>query len=75
MQKLLKVRAVVLDDTGADQSELPKVISAKSDKLEPEMLLRLAAYAECHSDSRTAKAILAAFREPINIRSQCRKRI
>ena len=66
MQKLLKVRAVVLDDTGADQSELPKVISAKSDKLEPEMLLRLAAYAECHSDSRTAKAILAAFREPIN---------
>lgn len=30
------------------------------------MLLRLAAYAECHSDSRTAKAILAAFREPIN---------
>ena len=66
MQKLLNVRAVVLDDNGADRSELPKIISAKSDKLEPEMLLRLAAYAECHSDSRTAKAILAAFREPVN---------
>ena len=66
MQKLLNVRAVVLDDNGAERSELPKIISAKSDKLEPEMLLRLAAYAECHSDSRTAKAILAAFREPIN---------
>ena len=66
MQKLLNVRAVVLDDQNTDASELPKVISAKSEKLEPEMLLRLAAYAECRSDSRTAKAILAAFREPIN---------
>ncbi len=66
MQKLLNVRAVVLDDNSADETELPKIISVKSDKLEPEMLLRLAAYAECHSDSRTAKAILAAFREPIN---------
>ena len=66
MQKLLRVKAVVLDDSNSDNAELPKVISAKSDKLEPEMLLRLAAYAECRSDSRTAKAILAAFREPIN---------
>ena len=66
MQKLLKVKAVVLDDNNSDDSELPKLISAKSDKLEPDMLLRLAAYAECHSESRTARAIRAAFREPIN---------
>ena len=66
MQKLLNVRAVALDDNSTNESELPKIISVKSNQLEPEMLLRLAAYAECHSDSRTAKAILAAFREPIN---------
>lgn len=66
MRKLLNVRSVVLDDSNQDDSELPKVISAKSDRLEPEMLLRLAAYAECRSESRTAKAILAAFHEPID---------
>lgn len=66
MRKLLRIRSVVLDDTGRDESELPKVISAKSDRLDPGMLLRLAAYAECHSESRTAKAILAAFHEPID---------
>lgn len=66
MRKLLKVRSVVLDDSGAEASELPKVISVKSDKVEPDMLLQLAAYAECHSESRTAKAILAAFHAPIN---------
>ena len=66
MQKLLNVRSVVLDDSDTNEAALPKIISAKSEKLEPEMLLRLAAYAECHSDSRTAKAILAAFHEPID---------
>ena len=66
MRKLLRIRSVVLDDTGRDDSELPKVISAKSERLDPNMLLRLAAYAEYHSESRTAKAILAAFHEPID---------
>lgn len=66
MRKLLNVKNVVLDDPGSDDSELPKVISAKSDRLTPEMLLRLAAHAECHSDSRTARAIRAAYHEEIN---------
>ena len=66
MRKLLRIRSVVLDDAGRDESELPKVISTKSDRLDPNMLLRLAAYAECRSESRTAKAILAAFHEPID---------
>ena len=66
MRKLLNVKSVVLDDTARDETDLPKVVSVKSDRLKPDMLLRLAAYAESRSDSRTAKAIVAAFHEPIN---------
>ena len=66
MRKLTHVRSVVLDDSSLDESQLPKIASVKSERLEPEMLLRVAAYAECHSESRTAKAILAAYHEPID---------
>ena len=66
MRKLLNVKSVVLDESGQADETLPKVISAKSDKVSAEMLLRLAAYAECHSESRTARAIRAAYREPID---------
>lgn len=66
MRKLLNVKSVVLDDPGTDDRELPKVVSAKSDRLDPSMLLRIAAYAECHSDSRTARAIRAAYHEEID---------
>ena len=66
MRRLLNVKSVVLDDAGTDEESLPKLVSVKSDKVPPEMLLRLAAYAEANSESRTARAILAAFHEEID---------
>lgn len=65
MWELVHVRAVALDDNGAMSGELPKVVSIKSEKLDPQLLLKLAAHAECRSSSRTAKAILAAYNGPL----------
>lgn len=66
MRRLLNVRSVVLDDSSTEEGALPKVVSVKSNKVKPDMLLRLAAYAEANSESRTAKAILAAYHEEID---------
>lgn len=66
MRRMINVRSVVLDDSSVDEGSLPKVVSVKSDKVPPEMLLRLAAYAEANSESRTARAILTAFHEEID---------
>lgn len=65
MHKLLRVRSVALDDRGAASGDLPKLVSIKSDHLSPELLLKLAAHAECRSHSRTARAILAAYNGPL----------
>ena len=46
-------------------SQLPKVVSVKSSQLTPEALLQLAANAESCSNSRTARAICAAYSGPI----------
>ncbi len=61
MRRLTQVRAVVLDDSSATSDDLPKVASVKSEKLPAELLLKLAAHAESRSNSRTARAILAAY--------------
>lgn len=64
MRALNAVRAVAVDEGGGD-SQLPKVISVKSSQLTPEALLQLAANAESCSNSRTARAICAAYSGPI----------
>ena len=65
MHSLARVRSVVLDDNSAASSDLPKLVSIKSDHLSPELLLKLAAHAEYRSNSRTARAILAAYNGPL----------
>lgn len=65
MRRLLRVRSVALDDNGASSGDLPKLVSIKSDRLSPELLLKLAAHAEYRSSSRTARAILAAYNGPL----------
>ena len=65
MRALNAVRAVAVDE-GEGDSQLPKVISVKSSQLTPEALLQLAANAESCSNSRTARAICAAYSGPIH---------
>lgn len=65
MRSLVHIRSVVLDDNNAAAGDLPKLVSIKSDQLSPELLLKLAAHAECRSKSRTARAILAAYNGPL----------
>lgn len=65
MRSLVHIRSVVLDDNNASSGDLPKLVSIKSDHLSPELLLKLAAHAECRSKSRTARAILAAYNGPL----------
>lgn len=67
LQKLLQVRAVVLDDSSITDADLPTVSAIKSEQLTPELLLKLAAHAECKSESRTARAILAAYPDEIEL--------
>lgn len=64
MRALNAVRAVAVDE-GEGDSQLPKVVSVKSSQLAPEALLQLAANAESCSNSRTARAICAAYNGPI----------
>lgn len=64
MRALNAVRAVAVDE-GEGNSQLPKVVSVKSSQLTPEALLQLAANAESCSNSRTARAICAAYSGPI----------
>lgn len=64
--KLLHVRAVVLDDSSITDTDLPVVSAIKTTQLTPDLLLKLAAHAESASESRTARAILAAYPEQID---------
>lgn len=66
MCRLLQVRAVVLDDTSITAEDLPTVSAIKTTQLTPELLLKLAAHAESQSESRTARAILAAYPDAID---------
>ena len=64
--KLLQVRSVVLDDSSITDVDLPAVSAIKTTQLTPELLLKLAAHAESQSESRTARAILAAYQGEID---------
>ena len=66
LQKLLQTRAVVLDDSSITDADLPTVSAIKSAKLNSDLLLKLAAHAESQSESRTARAIIAAYPDDIN---------
>lgn len=65
LKKLLQVRSIVLDDSSITDTDLPMVSAIKTTQLTPELLLKLAAHAESQSDSRTARAILAAYPDDI----------
>lgn len=66
LRKMLQVRKVVLDDCSITDADLPTVSAIKTEQLTPELLLKLAAHAECKSESRTARAILAAYPDTVN---------
>ena len=66
LNKMLNVKRVVLDDSSITDDDLPAVSSIKTEQLTPELLLKLAAHAECKSESRTARAILAAYPDSVN---------
>ena len=66
LHKLLQTRAVVLDDSSITDADLPTVSAIKSAKLNSDLLLKLAAHAESQSESRTARAIIAAYPDDIN---------
>ena len=66
MRKLLQVRSIVLDDSSISDEDLPSVVSIKTTQLTPELLIKLAAHAESQSESRTARAILAAYPDEID---------
>ena len=66
VKKLLQVEAVVLDDSSITDDDLPTVSAIKAPNLSPELLLKLAAHAESKSESRTARAILAAYPEELD---------
>ena len=61
LKKMQQVRSIVLDDSSITEVDLPSVSAIKSNQLSPDLLLKLAAHAESQSDSRTARAILAAY--------------
>lgn len=66
LKKMLQVKSVVLDDSSITDADLPALASIKSTQLSPDLLLKLAAHAESASESRTARAILAAYPDPID---------
>lgn len=66
LKKTLQVKSVVLDDSSITDADLPALSSIKSTQLSPDLLLKLAAHAESSSESRTARAILAAYPDPID---------
>ena len=65
-KKLLQVHSIVLDDSSITDADLPTVSAIKAPQLSPELLLKLAAHAESQSESRTARAIIAAYPEELD---------
>lgn len=67
MDDVSRVRAVVFDKTGALEGEGLRVVSIKSEKLEADVFLRIAAHACAYSDNAYAEAIKAAYKGVIYI--------
>ena len=67
MDDVSRVRAVVFDKTGALEGEGLRVVSIKSEKMDADVFLRIAAHACAYSDSPYAEGIKAAYKGVIYI--------
>ncbi len=61
MDKISKTKAVVFDKTGTLTTGQFRVTAVKSDKMDADMLLKIAAHAEAYSSHPIAKAIISAY--------------
>ncbi len=67
MDDVARVRAVVFDKTGALEGEGLRVLSVKSERMDADVFLRIAAHACAYSDDAYAEAIKAAYKGVIYI--------
>lgn len=67
MDAAARTSAVVFDKTGALQDERLRVIAVKSERMDDDVLLRIAAHAGAYSESPHAEAIKAAYQGVIYI--------
>lgn len=61
MDAIAKTKAVVFDKDGTLTTGGMRVTSVKSDRMEADMLLKIAAHAEAYAASPTSKAIMSAY--------------
>ena len=67
MDNVARAKAVVFDKTGALEGEGLRVSSVKSERMDPEVFLRIAAHACAYSESDYAEAVKAAYKGVIYI--------
>ncbi len=67
MDSVSRARAVVFDKTGALEGEGQRVVSIKSEKVDADVFLRVAAHACAYSDDPYAEAVKAAYKGVIYI--------
>ena len=67
MDNVARAKAVVFDKTGALEGEGLRVSSVKSERMDPEVFLRIAAHACAYSESPYAEAVKAAYKGVIYI--------
>ncbi len=67
MDDVARARAVVFDKTGALEGKGLRVSSVKSERMDPEVFLRIAAHACAYSESDYAEAVKAAYKGVIYI--------
>ena len=67
MDDVSRVRSVVFDKTGALEAEGQRVVSIKSERMDADVFLRIAAHACAYADNAYAEAIKAAYKGVIYI--------
>lgn len=66
IEKISKTKSVVFEKNGTLTSQSFAVTEIKTDKMDPETFLKVAAYAEANADNPVARAIVAAYGEEIS---------
>lgn len=67
MDKAARPDGVVFEAEGTLTEGTPRVTSVKADKLEPELLLKIASHALAYSNTPVARSVIAAYGGPIII--------
>lgn len=67
VEELCRVGAVVFDESTALEGEALRIVSVKSEQMDPNVLLRIAAHACAYGEGRYADSIKAAYRDTIYI--------